>query len=145
MIQRFEAFVTGISTCYKYVQRIKSMEMTEFGLKGTHVMAIFFLNHHPEGLTGAQLCQLCAEDKAAISRTVHDLQEKGCVVTEGKKYRALLKLTEQGAQIAQKVDTLIAQWVGLGGDGLTEEERAVFYSALSRIAENLREKADQNV
>ena len=33
MIQRFDAFVSGITSCYKYIQRIKAMEMTEFGLK----------------------------------------------------------------------------------------------------------------
>ena len=49
------------------------MEMTELGLKGTHVMCLFFLHHTPEGLTAAQLCQLCAEDKAAISRTIATL------------------------------------------------------------------------
>ena len=77
MLQRFEDFVTGITVCYKYIQRIKSAEMTEFGLKGTHVMCLFFLHRHPEGLTAAQLCQLCAEDKAAISRSLAVLQEKG--------------------------------------------------------------------
>ena len=54
--------------------------MTEFGLKGTHVMCLFFLHHTPEGLTAAQLCQLCAEDKAAISRTIATLKEKGYIV-----------------------------------------------------------------
>ena len=29
MIQRFDAFVSGITSCYKFIQRIKSMEMTE--------------------------------------------------------------------------------------------------------------------
>ena len=66
LINRFQLFVSGVSTCYKYIQRIKNLKMTEFGLKGTHVMCLFFLHHNPEGLTAAQLCQLCAEDKAAI-------------------------------------------------------------------------------
>ena len=79
MIDRFEAFVSGITICYKYVQRIKSAEMTEFGLKGPHVMVLFHLNRHGEGLTATQLCTLCAEDKAAISRTLADLVEKGYV------------------------------------------------------------------
>jgi hypothetical protein len=73
MIQRFDAFVSGITACYKYIQRIKSMEMTEFGLKGTHVMCLYYLRQNPAGLTASQLCGLCAEDKAAISRTVSEL------------------------------------------------------------------------
>jgi len=139
MIERFRTFVSGITACYRYIQRIKSMEMTEFDLKGTHVMCIFFLHHNPDGLTATQLCQLCAEDKAAISRTLSTLNSRGYTVSGEKKYRANIKLTEAGVEIARKLDGLIGQWVGFGGDGLTDEERTVFYRALEKISANLRE------
>lgn len=139
MIQRFESFVSGITVCYKYIQRIKNAEMTELGLKGTHVMCLFFLSHNPEGLTAAQLCKLCAEDKAAISRTLSTLLEKGYIQTSGKKYRALLSLTPLGTETARQLDALIFQWVNLGGDGLTDEERATFYRVLEQIAGNLKD------
>jgi len=142
MLQRFEAFVTGVTVCHRYIQRIKSVEMTEFGLKGAHVMCLFYLHHNPQGLTAAQLCQLCAEDKAAISRTLVTLQDRGYIRTGERKYRFPLQLTEAGKAIARQLDTLIQQWVGLGGDGLTDEERAVFYKALSHIAGNLQQKLD---
>lgn len=145
MLQRFQAFVTGITVCYKYIQRIKSAEMTELGLKGTQVMCLFYLHHAPEGLTAAQLCQLCAEDKAAISRTLAQLQSQGYLESGqsgGKKYRMRLILTPAGVQIARQVDSLIEDWVGIGGDGLTEEERAHFYYALERISSNLRDKME---
>lgn len=143
MIDRFQAFVSGITICYKYIQKIKTMEMTEFGLRGTHVMCIFYIHHSKEDLTAAQLCQLCAEDKAAISRTLVTLQEKGYVEAGEKKYRAQLKLTKQGEELAGQIDELIEQWVGLGGDGLSEEERASFYSSLELISSNLRDKLNK--
>lgn len=143
MLQRFEDFVTGITVCYKYIQRIKSAEMTELGLKGTHVMCLFYLHHNPQGLTAAQLCQLCAEDKAAISRTLVTLQEKGYIQTGEKKYRFPLRLTPEGTALATQLDGLIQQWVGFGGDGLTDEARASFYRTLSLIAENLHQKLEQ--
>ena len=143
MIQRFEDFVTGITVCYKYIQRIKSMEMTEFGLKGAHVMCLFFLNRNRDGLTAARLCQLCAEDKAAISRTLATLQERGYILAGEKKYRAVLRLTPAGETVANRFDDLICQWVGLGGDGLSEEERAIFYRALGHIADNLRSSMEK--
>lgn len=144
MLQRFQAFVTGITVCYKYIQRIKSAEMTELGLKGTHAMCLFYLHHNPEGLTAAQLCQLCAEDKAAISRTLAELQSQGYIqVPQSRKYRAPLFLTPAGIQVARQVDSLIEDWVSAGGDGLTETERADFYYALERIAFNLRDKMEQ--
>ena len=140
MINRFQAFVSGITICYKYIQKIKTMEMTELGLKGTHVMCIFYIYHSEEELTAAQLCQLCAEDKAAISRTLMTLQEKGLVEAGEKKYRAHLKLTDNGKALAAQIDELIMQWVDYGGDGLSEEERNSFYHALDLISSNLREK-----
>ena len=139
MIQRFDAFVSGITSCYKYIQRIKSLEMTEFGLKGTHVMCLYYLRQNPGGLTASQLCGLCAEDKAAISRTVSELKSRGYITTLSEKaYRAMLTLTTAGQDIARKFDHLIESWVTAGGDGLSDEERSDFYRALSAIAENLR-------
>ena len=138
MNQRFEAFMTGITVCYKCIQRIKTHEMTEFNLKGAHAMCLFFLRRNPEGLTSAQLCQLCAEDKATISRMLSTLQERGYVESADRKYRALIRLTESGERIARRVDELVEQWVASGGDGLSEEERNVFYHSLGVISENLR-------
>lgn len=138
MNDRFEAFVTGITVCYKYIQRIKSTEMTELGLKGTHAMCLFFLHHNPAGLTAAQLCSLCAEDKAAISRTVSELRRVGLVCAPAaKNYRAPLLLTAQGDTVARRVDGLIEGWVDAGGSGLTADQRDSFYETLSRIASNL--------
>ena len=143
MIQRFDAFVSGITACYKYIQRIKSMEMTEFGLKGTHVMCLYYLRRNPAGLTAAQLCGLCAEDKAAISRTVSELRSRGYITTLSEKaYRAMLTLTAAGQELARKFDQLIEGWVTAGGDGPTDEERVDFYKSLSAIAENLRTRID---
>ena len=139
MIERFDAFVTGITTCYKYIQKIKSIEMTDLGLKGNHVMCIFYLNRNDKGLTAAELSQLCGEDKAAISRTLGRLQEEGYVKSGEKKYRSPLHLTEAGKKIARYVDNHIREWVGRGGDGLSEEERNIFYRSLDIISSNLRE------
>lgn len=143
MIQRFDAFVSGITACYKYIQRIKSMEMTEFGLKGTHVMCLFYLRENPEGMTASQLCARCAEDKAAISRTVSELRQRGYITSPSKKnYRAPLLLTEVGREIAEQFDQLIQGWVTAGGDGLTDDQRMDFYNALAIIADNLRARVE---
>ena len=140
---RFDAFVSGITACYKYIQRIKSMEMTEFGLKGTHVMCLYYLRQNPAGLTAAQLCGLCAEDKAAISRTVSDLRSRGYITSLSEKaYRAMLTLTAAGQELARKFDHLIELWVAIGGDGLSDTERSDFYRSLSSINENLRSRIE---
>ena len=145
MIQRFQHFLTGITVCYKYIQRIKNAEMTEFGLKGTHVACMFYLHHNPDGLTAAQLCHLCAEDKATISRILSDLRGRGYIRQTGEKnYRAPLCLSEAGEEIARKMLPLIESWVGIGGDGLSEEQREVFYQSLALISANLHAKLDEH-
>lgn len=144
MIQRFQEFLNGITVCYKYIQRIKNAEMTELGLKGIHVSCLFYLHHNPDGLTATQLCSLCCEDKATISRTVADLRARGYIQQGGNKnYRAPLYLSEAGVAVAQQMDPLIESWVGVGGDGMTDEQRETFYQCLTLISDNLREKLEQ--
>ena len=144
MNQRFQNFLTGITVCYKYIQRIKNAEMTEFGLKGTHVACIFYLNHNPEGLTSAQLCSLCAEDKASISRTVAYLRQRGFIEPGGAKaFRTPLRLTVQGREVARQMEPIIEEWVDIGGVGLSDEQREAFYDTLAHIADNLRAELDK--
>lgn len=147
MLDRFDAFIRGITICYKSIQKIKLIEMTEFGLKGTHTMCIFYLKHHEEGLTAAQLCNLCSEDKAAISRSLSELSDRNYIYTDNdenkKKYRAIIHLTDAGKEVADKLDSLVAQWVEAGGEGLSEDERDSFYYALNIISENLKDSISQ--
>lgn len=142
MVQRFEVFVTTVNTIYRSIQRIKTREMTELGLKGTHVMCLFHLNQYPQGLTASQLSSLCVEDKAAISRAIAKLEEEGFVTLEDRgekrRYRANILLTELGQQTATHMIGSIENAVIKGGEGLTQEEREIFYKALAMISENLR-------
>ena len=141
MLERFAEFVNGITVCYKYIQRIKNMEMTEFGLKGMHVSCLFYLNQNSDGLTAAQLCTLCAEDKAAISRVVSELREKGYIQPGSKKnYRDPLLLTPAGKELAKKMEPLIKTWVCVGGEGVSDQQRENFYETLNSIASNLHHK-----
>ena len=151
MIQRFETFVTAITQIYRSIQRLKSQEMAPFGLKGTHVMCLFQLQKHPEGLTSAQLSQLCEEDKAAISRAVAELREQNLIespsLKEHRNYRSPLTLTEQGREITQRMDQKILNAVRTAAQGYSAEERSIFYHVLLQIADNLQEastKSEEN-
>lgn len=141
MTQRFETFVLSINRIYRCVQKIKSREMTELGLKGQHVMYLFQLRQYREGLTAAELSALCLEDKAAVSRAVARLEELGLVRLQDdggrRRYRAKIRLTDAGDAAAEKTVALIERAVQRGGDGLTGEQRRIFYQALSVIARNL--------
>ena len=95
----------------------------------------------PEGITAAQLGEICGKDKADVSRMVAILENKGLVrkVAVGKNmYRAKLVLTETGREAAEHVRSRAAVAVELAGSGLSEDEREQFYKALTLITENLR-------
>lgn len=147
MENRFETFVTAIMSLYRSIQKIKATKMAGFGLKGSYVMCLFQLLRHPDGLTSAELCTLCEEDKAAISRSVAELEEKGLICRPegaGKNtYRRKLRLTERGRSVAEEVDALIVQTVDRVGAGLTDDQRENLYCSLAHIAENLRGICDE--
>ena len=141
MIQRFETFVTAVTQIYRSIQKLKSQEMADFGLKGTHVMCLYQLQQHPEGLTSAQLAQICEEDKAAISRALSELRERELVAIpegSGHRYRALVTLTPQGQVITRQMDQKILDAVTTAAQGYSAEERAVFYRVLLQVSENLQ-------
>lgn len=143
MLERFESLALGTSQIYKDIQKIKKARMSSLGLKGTHVMCLYYLHQNPDGLTNAQLCTLCKENKAGISRILSELEGRQFICYEqpqiGKKYRARAMLTKEGEASALEITNLILHATLLGGRGITEEERRIFYHVLFQIAANLDE------
>jgi len=141
MLHRFEEFSFAISTIYHNIQKIERDEMEKYGLKGPHAQYLVAMTRCPEGVTAAQLSELCDRDKAAVSRALSELEKRGLVIRElanDTAYRALLKLTETGSAAARFVCEKATQAVDLAGKGLSEQDRQIFYSVLHRIATNLQ-------
>ncbi|MBR1971831.1 MAG: MarR family transcriptional regulator [Oscillospiraceae bacterium] len=140
METRYEAFSSAISCMYHDIQKIERTEMSGYGLKGPHAQCLLAMGRHPEGITAAQLCEVCEKDKAAISRILAELEQAGMVLRNtrnGNRYRALLTLTEQGKAAAQTVVEKARMAVELAGKGLEDAERELFYRVLAKIAGNL--------
>ena len=140
MISKYEHFSLSVSRIYHDIQRIERQEMEAFGLKGPHAQALLAMQRYPEGVTAVQLCEICDKDKAAISRSIAELEEKGMVrrmTNNGINYRASLVLTEKGADAARAVSEKARLAVEQAGIGLQDEQRQVFYRVLDLIAENL--------
>lgn len=143
MVDRFEKLTTGVSRIYKNIQKIKKYRMNSLGLKGSHVMCIYYLDSSPDGMTASALCRMCGEDKAGISRILTDLKQHGFIRYEGsdngRKYRARAILTETGKQYAAKINALILQTTTDAGRNITDREREIFYRVLSVISDNLEQ------
>ncbi|MBQ3084191.1 MAG: winged helix-turn-helix transcriptional regulator [Clostridia bacterium] len=145
MIDRFETFSYAIAEISRCWHRIATDEMRKHGLKGPHAVFFTALYRHRDGLTAAELCTICAKDKAEVSRAVTQLEAQG-LMKKGEqnqnRYRAKIKLTESGLALAEEINVQAKRAVEFGGEGLSEDERQVFYKALTLISENLK-KLDQ--
>ena len=103
MEERFETFTVLITRISRSIKRIKADEMADFELKGPHVSCLYYLSQR-DGMTAAELCERCDEDKAAISRSLDDLEKNGyitCASGAGKRYKSPLRLTERGKAVGR--------------------------------------------
>ena len=140
MENRYELLSGAISCMYHDIQKIERVEMARYGLKGPHAQCLLAIKKHPEGITAARLCEVCEKDKAAVSRTLAELEEGGMIYREnrnGSRYRSGLMLTEQGEIAAEAVVEKARMAVERAGIGFGEAEREVFYRVLAIIAGNL--------
>ena len=146
LIERFEAFTTSVTKAYKCIQKIKLAETERMGLKANHVMYLYYLGKKPEGLTASELCKLCIEDKAAVSRTIVDLTEKGFVkpseTDTGRKYRIKIMLTPEGYERNKQLNEAIAMAVSKASSSLNEDDRETFYRVFFDITDNLETICD---
>lgn len=136
----YELFSASICCIYHDIQRIERAQMAKYGLKGPHAQCLLAISRNPGGITVSELCEVCEKDKAAISRTVAELEQAGMVrriQNNGKRYRASLLLTPRGETAAQAVGEIAQRAVEQAGEGYDQQSREVFYSVLAMIAGNL--------
>ena len=72
--------------------------------------------------------------KPSVSRAVSILKQDGYILVDSDGF---ITLTDSGLQAADFVRRRATIAVELAGQGLTEEDRQVFYTCLTRIAANL--------
>lgn len=144
MEERFKTFTVQIAKISRCIRKIKSEEMQEFNLKSPHVSCLYYL-YRQNGLTAKELCDMCDEDKAAISRSIDFLENNGYIVCSSKtekRYRSPLSLTEKGVKIAAKIAVKIDKMVDIASVGLSEENRVILYQSLHLISSNLQKFCD---
>ena len=140
MIDRFERFSVMISEISSHWHKITTAEMEKYGLKGAHSIYLAAMARFPEGISANQLCEMCGKDKSDVSRMMSIMEKKGLVIKESvhqNLYKGVFRLTEQGKEAADYVKRRASLAVSLAGKDLTDEARAVLYSALESIESNL--------
>ncbi len=138
MEKRFETFTVLINRISRNIRKIKNQEMAEFNLRSAHISCLYYL-YASRGLTAAELCEKCEEDKATVSRALEYLEETGCLAREGaaRRYKSPLVLTQKGMELGKLIADKINRVLEDISAGLTEEERLSFYRSLTIISDSL--------
>ena len=139
MKERFQTFTVLISKISRNIKKIKNQEMAEYGLRSVHVTCLYYL-YSMESLTATEICELCEEDKATISRGLEFLEANGFIVCESKlskRYKSALVLTEKGMEVGKKITEKINFVLDEICIDLTDTQREDFYRSLAIISDSL--------
>ena len=138
---RFEKFALLIDGIQKGIQKFKMTIAPALGVKGVHVLWIYELFIHPDGLTSSELAVRSNIDPSLISRELAALKRKGYITREatpGKRnYNSRITLTDEGRTLAGKIQAMSLGVQERVGRGVSTDERAVFYSVLEKLHDNL--------
>ena len=148
MIDRFEQFVSYISAIHRDIQKIEREEMIKYGLKGAYAQYLVAMHRYPDGITAAELCEVCGKDKAAVSRALSEMEAKGLLTkncTYDSQYRAQLVLTESGNGAAEYVCRKAVTAVQVAGQELNDDTRALLYRSLKGIAARIQNLANNGL
>ena len=138
---RFEKFALLIDGVQKCIQKFKNSIAPELGIKSVHVLWIYELFVHPEGLTSAELAVRSNIDPSLISRELASLKRRGYItkeVTPGKRtYNARITLTDEGKALAESIYQKALQVQNSVNEGVSKKELATFYTVLEKLRDNL--------
>lgn len=120
--------------------KIKTEAMKKYNLKASHVSCIFALFKNKKGLTNKELCEVCVEDKAAISRALDYLEKNKFIIYNNKDkiYKTPIILSKKGKEVGEYISKAIDYALDKSCEGVSKEDLAVFYRGLIVINENLK-------
>ncbi len=146
MKELYSIFTMQIAKCNRLIKKLKHEEMETMNLKGPHVSCLYYLYQSSTPLTLKELCDVCDEDKAYISRAIDSLEKDGyieCNSRTEKKYKSPLMLTDKGRVVAKETSDKINKIVISAGQGISDSDRQVFYKTLRLISDNLQKMCDK--
>jgi DNA-binding MarR family transcriptional regulator len=145
MQQRFRTFTLLSAQISRCLRRIKTEEMADIKLKSGHVSCLHYL-HEIGPMTAKELCEVCEEDKANISRSMEYLEQNGYLIPDPEetgRYKRRYILTEKGTEAAMLLDEKIERMLAIAGEGVSEEDRRIMYASLAKISANLQKVCDE--
>lgn len=141
--ERFEEFVGLISSLEKEVQRIRAVECERLGLRGADLMCLYCLGRSDSSLTAAELSRRAGVTRAAVSRSLAQLEEGGLVAVasapgDARLYRAPVSLTSAGRKTMAEVDEAVSRVMARVDSALDDDQRTRLYASLASVLDCLR-------
>ena len=142
---RFEKFMILVEGIRKSIGRLKDDAVPSFGIKSVHVMWMYRLLDHEEGLTAAELAAAATVDRSLVSREISALQKNGYIESRGagnkRGYKARWYLTERGREAAYGIRELALRIQDRVSEGIDPAELAAFYATFEKLHANLQRLA----
>ncbi len=139
--ERFERFSVLIGSIYKDLQRIKTSETQKMGLKSVHVMWLYLLKKHPQGLSASELAKRSNTDRSLVSREIGELIKTGMLtspVIDGKRcYNRKIRLTDAGCKVAEHIEKISLQVQHFIDRGIEQADLENLYKTLNTLSKNL--------
>lgn len=146
--ERFEEFSSLISGVHGNIQKLKARYTTQLGLKSVHVLWLYLLRSHPEGMSASELASAVQSNRSLISREIDTLFDKGIIFTEEygdkRRYGWKLRLTNKGNQLADIISAVATDTQDTVSRDIPEEDLITFYRTLRTLANNFNELNKNN-
>ncbi|MBQ8408652.1 MAG: hypothetical protein IJY39_07285 [Clostridia bacterium] len=143
------SLLLSLENVMKCVDKIKSIKISEFGIRSAHFNCMMHIDLSSEGLTPTELSKDCGVDKAFVSRTTADLMKGGFIQTnqkfnDGRKYRNKYILTEKGKEVIRETKALIEKYFSEISDKISEYEMKCFMRVMLAISEAVNNKTTES-
>ncbi len=138
--KRFVMFINRIDSMHKHLRRLRAELGSDADMKGVHTLWVYLLSVHPEGLTSAELAEVCSVDRSLISREIEQLRQNGIVELQeanGRRvYNSNVRLTARGMELAEQIGRRALSLQEAVDEGITGEELDVFYTVVEKMRTN---------
>lgn len=138
-MERYKVFTLLIANITRSIRKIKTAEMAKWNLKSQHVSCVYYL-YEKGALTATELCDMCGEDKANMSRSLEYLEEHAYITRKehiNHRYKTHYRLTENGLKVGRSIFERVEAVITRASEDLAEEDRSIMYQSLNTINENL--------
>lgn len=142
--ERFDEFSTLISGIHESISKIKASYTSKLGLKEVHILWLYLLKTHRDGLYASELASASKVNRSLVSREIGGLIKNGVLYIDEantkSKYGRKFRLTEYGDELANRISHIAKEIQNSVNQGISEQDLTVFYNTLHILASRFEQK-----